>query len=80
MPYLNSNALTNLRRDLDSLLYRVEGHLATSPDDGREMGIVRVKLQEAKMWAGQALGVRGSELPERYRDFCPERMEHRGQI
>lgn len=34
----------------------------------REAALVITKLQEAKMWAGQVLGVLGSTLPAEYRD------------
>ena len=35
---------------------------------GREVALSITKLQEAKMWAGQALGEFGHKLPEEYRD------------
>lgn len=34
----------------------------------REMSLVRTKLQEAKMWAGQCLAKLGSELPAEFQD------------
>lgn len=34
----------------------------------REVSLAITKLQEAKMWTGQALGEIGSKLPEQYRD------------
>lgn len=37
-------------------------------DGGREIAFSIAKLQEAKMWAGQALGELGQKLPEAYRD------------
>jgi hypothetical protein len=33
-----------------------------------EIIIAIIKLKEAKMWSGQALGAIGSKLPEQYRD------------
>jgi hypothetical protein len=38
---------------------------------GRELSLVKTKLQEAKMWAGLSLGERGSKLPEQFRDDAP---------
>ena len=35
---------------------------------GREIALSTTKLQEAKMWCGQALGELGHKLPEEYRD------------
>lgn len=35
---------------------------------GREVALSITKLQEAKMWAGQAVGALGQKLPEEYRD------------
>jgi hypothetical protein len=35
---------------------------------GREVALSITKLQEGKMWAGQALGELGHKLPEAYRD------------
>lgn len=38
-------------------------------DAGREVALSITKLQEAKMWLGQALGAIGFFLPNEYRDF-----------
>lgn len=38
-------------------------------DGGREVALSITKLQEAKMWLGQALGELGTLLPKEYRDF-----------
>lgn len=38
-------------------------------DAGREVALSITKLQEAKMWLGQALGELGTLLPKEYRDF-----------
>ena len=35
---------------------------------GREVALAITKLQEAKHWAGEALGELGHKLPEEYRD------------
>lgn len=35
----------------------------------REVALSITKLQEAKMWLGQALGELGTLLPKEYRDF-----------
>lgn len=45
--------------------------LATTLNRGtgaREIALSITKLQEAKMWAGMALGELGHKLPEEYRD------------
>ncbi|HEX8607200.1 MAG TPA: hypothetical protein VF679_01025 [Pedobacter sp.] len=39
-----------------------------NPNIGRELALVRTKLQEGKMWAGKALEVAGSELPAEFQD------------
>lgn len=36
---------------------------------GREVALSITRLQEAKMWLGQALGELGTLLPPEYRDF-----------
>lgn len=35
---------------------------------GRELSLCITNLQQARMWAGEALGVLGHQLPEEYRD------------
>jgi type IV secretory pathway VirB10-like protein len=52
------------RQDIDSLVQR----LTTVFSPSRELAIVRTKLQEAKMWAGQELSNIGVELPVQYQD------------
>jgi hypothetical protein len=42
-------------------------HIGLGPG-GRELALAITKLQEAKMWAGMALGELGHKLPEEYRD------------
>jgi len=37
-------------------------------DGAREIALARTKLQEAKHWAGEALGELGYKLPQEYRD------------
>ena len=44
-----------------------------SKDAGRELALARIKLQEAKMWIGKALGELGSKLPLEYRDEAPKK-------
>lgn len=39
---------------------------------GRETALCITKLEEAKMWAGKALGALGQQLPEEYRDEAKE--------
>lgn len=59
------------RKNIDAVIQIAELDLSRlTPNDhyGREMALVRTKLQEAKMWAGKILEVMGSELPEQFRD------------
>ena len=58
-----------LRKNIDSLLYAVEKQLGLTPgtrrlfskQDDREMRMAQTKLQDARMWLGQALSVRGED-------------------
>jgi len=54
------------RKEIDSLIQKAGS--AEMSLIGREMALVRTKLQEAKMWAGKCLEVMGSELPKEFQD------------
>ncbi len=56
------------RKEIDKCIQKAEFLLSVRPVYGREMALVRTKLQEAKMWGGKCLEVLGSELPEEFRD------------
>lgn len=60
--------LHNFRKDIDANIVFSERVLATKPSFGREMALVRTKLQEAKMWAGKCLEVLGSPFPKELQD------------
>lgn len=68
-------ALHDYRKQIDALIQLAENAMqninpATPAHGfyGREMALVRTKLQEAKMWAGKCLEVYGSPFPENLRD------------
>ena len=57
------------RMEIDANIQKAESMLALYPHElqgiscGREISLVRTKLQEAKMWAGKILEVLGSPFP-----------------
>jgi len=61
-------AAHSIRKEISAVL----NHLAelqdivARGDGGRELALVKTKLEEAKMWGGKALGAFGSELPADY--------------
>jgi hypothetical protein len=59
-----------LRRDVDKVIKEVRKVHApeTYNPAGREFALAITKLQEAKMWLGEALGAMGNKLPEEFRD------------
>lgn len=62
--------IKSLRVSIDSTIQdaqKIAEQLNRGPA-GREIALAITKLQEAKMWAGQALGALGHTLPEEYRD------------
>lgn len=65
------NDIKEKRVQIDACIRAVRG-LATQIDrgpGGREISLSITKLQEAKMWLGQALGELGTHLPPEYRDW-----------
>lgn len=58
----------DFRKEIDVCIQKAEGILNIPVSYGREMALVRTKLQEAKMWAGKCLEVLGSELPKEFQD------------
>lgn len=66
----NETKVKDLRVEIDRVTKQAQS-LAESiarGDGGRELSLTITKLQEAKMWAGSALGAMGHKLPEEYRD------------
>lgn len=80
--------LHNFRSEIDQCIKRAELYLGTNVLDdqmfnestlktirthsGREMALVRTKLQEAKMWAGKCLEAVGAPFPAELRDEAVE--------
>lgn len=67
-----------IRVNIDANIQAVE---ALTQDENfkqaiRELALVRTKLQEAKMWAGQTLGKMGQELPAEFRDEYESELVH----
>lgn len=64
------NALKQFRISIDKEIKygQVLQESIARGDGGREVALAITKLQEAKMWLGQALGEIGHKLPEEYRD------------
>jgi len=50
----------NIANDWTTVLNNIQ---KSRPDGGREIALAITKLQEAKMWAGDALRVRGEVTP-----------------
>lgn len=67
-----------LRKEIDANIFAAEqllmnptGHYKPA---GREIALVRTKLQEAKMWAGKILEVMGAPFPAELADNHPDRQ------
>lgn len=62
------------RKEIDVNINKAEQMLTSYPTElqhiscGREISLVRTKLQEAKMWAGKILEVLGSPFPKELAD------------
>lgn len=56
------------RKRIDACIKRAEEMQVPGLVYGRELSLVRTKLQEAKMWGGKCLEVLGSELPQEFRN------------
>jgi len=72
----NKMDIHELRKRIDELVYaveQIENNEVMSKEEPRLRSLVKTKLQEAKMWAGQILGAQSKPLPKEYRDFCEER-------
>ncbi len=72
---LTNEDVRGMRKRLDAAIYDLELYLEWhGRPDAREMALARTKLQEGKMWIGQALGARGNDdYPQELRDHCEER-------
>jgi len=80
--------LHTLRIKIDELIFEVEdmsnyelsGHVSNKDimqynNEKRAYDVLRLKLQEAKMWAGKVLEAQNKQLPKEYRDYCSKREE-----
>lgn len=61
------------RQEIDATISTAEAFMKRQPPTengnfGREMALVRTKLQEAKMWAGKVLEVVGNPFPPELAD------------
>lgn len=67
-------SIKDFRKEIDANIVKSETFLESAKTDksvasyGREMALVRTKLQEAKMWAGKVLEVVGSPFPAELAD------------
>jgi hypothetical protein len=59
-----------LRVQIDAAIQACEklSEVFKGREGGRELALVKTKLQEAKMWGGKVLEAWGSELPPEFRD------------
>jgi len=62
------NDVKQFRKEIDANIVKTEAYLAQPSKYGREMALVRTKLQEAKMWAGKVLEAVGSPFPAELAD------------
>lgn len=66
-----AEVLHNFRKEIDATINHVElliKDLDWNKGTGRELALVKTKLQEAKMWVGKALEVSGHPLPPEFAD------------
>lgn len=65
-------SVKDFRKQIDAQVQKAESFLGgASPNGqnyGREMALVRTKLQEAKMWAGKVLEAVGNPFPPELAD------------
>jgi hypothetical protein len=54
--------LKGITKRMDDILTDLECLMAPAPKSLREISLARTRLQEAKMWLGQALGVEVSDF------------------
>lgn len=63
--------IKGLRVDINTAIasakHIADTHIQRGPG-GRELSLCITNLQQARMWAGEALGEIGHKLPEEYRD------------
>ena len=66
---VNVDDLHTFTKQIDALIQCAERMIAEKPaKGGRELALVRTKLQESKMWCGKVLEEIDSPLPPQYAD------------
>jgi hypothetical protein len=63
--------IKQFRKDIDAQIQRAEQLWVPDTVYHRQMGIVKTRLEEAKMWAGKVLEVVGNPLPAELADKAP---------
>lgn len=67
---MTNEEIHGFRKEIDALIVKAESVI--KPGEalpfGRELAIVRTKLQEAKMWAGKMLEMNGAPFPKELAD------------
>lgn len=65
-------SVKKFRQEMDACIQKAESFLGDQAPNGknygREMSLVRTKLQEAKMWAGKVLEAVGNPFPPELAD------------
>ena len=66
---MDQEGLHNFRTKIDACIKDAEKAMGSGENYGREMALVRTKLQEAKMWAGKCFeAFPTNEFPEELKD------------
>jgi hypothetical protein len=65
-------SVMTFRKEIDANIQKAESFMGNASPNGqncgREMALVRTKLQEAKMWAGKVLEAVGNPFPPELAD------------
>jgi hypothetical protein len=65
-------SVKTFRKEIDANIQKAEAFMGNASPNGanygREMALVRTKLQEAKMWAGKVLEAVGNPFPPELAD------------
>ncbi len=66
------DSVKDFRKQIDAAIQKAEQFMGNASPNGsnygREMALVRTKLQEAKMWAGKVLEAVGNPFPAELAD------------
>ena len=67
--FAEAGILHEFRKQIDACIKQAEALQCPGLSYGRELSLVRTKLQEAKMWAGKCLEfIPNNEFPENLKD------------